>query len=512
VREPAIEALRDVEAWCRDIFTTLATGIMLFRIEPERRIADANPAAERFLGYERDELVGRPAVMITLSEELDREEPLLAELVAGQRASYVIEKRYVRKDGQVAWGRAAVSLLRGPDGEPQYSLKAIDDVTPERTARAERHALEDQLRQAQKMEALGRLAGGVAHDFNNLLQVIAGHAQLAECDDPEAAQAHVREVLAAARRASALTEQLLAFSRAQPAEPGLHDLNDVVAGLEATLRSLVGSDVDLVTRLAPEPCLFSCDRTKIEQVLLNLAVNARDAMPNGGRLAIETRREEREGEPHVVLAVTDTGAGMDTATLARAFDPFFTTKDVGKGTGLGLATVHEVVAQCSGSIHVESEPGAGTRFELWFPAAAGVAEPAAPRPAALRPAALRPPPEQGTVLLVDDDDAVRTLAAEYLGTLGYRVATAASGHEAVALFERQPVDVLVTDAVMPHMGGRELYERLAERRPGLPVVYMSGYDPETAAAAEGQPNSVFLQKPYSLGELGDALRTLLTPA
>jgi two-component system cell cycle sensor histidine kinase/response regulator CckA len=496
-------AVRDGEDRYAAIFAELSVGLMVFDVSPERRIVDANPAAAQLLGYEREDLIGLRAVDITFREDLEREQPFYAELLAGTRDRFTIEKRYIRKDGDVVWGRAGVSALRTREGEVQCVLKLVDDITPERAAEAERRELEEQLRQAQKMEALGRLAGGIAHDFNNLLQVIGGHAQLALGADGASVDEHAAEVLAATDRASALTEQLLAFSRMQPFKATPTDLNEVIRKVEGMLGPLLGPDVRLYTDLAAEPCIVMCDATRIEQIVVNLAVNARDAMPEGGPLTMETRRVDRLGVPHVVLIVVDTGVGMDAETLRRAFDPFFTTKEVGKGTGLGLSTVDGIVAQCGGEISVRSWPGEGTRFKLAFPEASAA------------PVLSQPPRPRldvrghEVVLVVDDDDAVRELAAKYLVTQGYRVLAAATVEEAAELFRREPVAVLVTDAVMPHMSGHALYRTLAADRPGLPVVYMSGFDPETAEVPSDEPNSVFIQKPYSLPKLGDSIRSLL---
>jgi PAS domain S-box-containing protein len=502
-RELAMGAVREGQDRYAAIFAELSTGLMVFEVTPERRIVDANPAAARLLGYERDELIGLRALDITFREDLERERPFYEELLAGMRDRFTIEKRYIRKDGEIVWGRAGVSALRMNGSEVQYVLKLVDDITPERTAEAERRDLEEQLRQAQKMEALGRLAGGIAHDFNNLLQVIGGHAQLALVADGSAVDEHAREVLAATARASALTTQLLAFSRMQPFRATPTDLNEVIRKVEGMLAPLLGPDVRLYTDLSPEPCVVTCDATRIEQIVVNLAVNARDAMPAGGPVTIETRRVVRDGVPHVVLIVVDTGVGMDSETLRRAFDPFFTTKEVGKGTGLGLSTVDGIVAQCGGEISVRSAPGEGTRFKLAFPEASALPEG-------------RPPPRlrsdvrgDEVVLVVDDDDAVRELASRYLATQGYKVLPAATVEEAIDIFRREPVALLVTDAVMPHMSGHELYRELSAERPGLPVVYMSGFDPKTAEVPSDEPNSVFIQKPYSLPKLGESVRSLL---
>jgi two-component system cell cycle sensor histidine kinase/response regulator CckA len=479
----------------RAIFASLPTSVLVFDIG--LRIVDANPAVERQLGYAPHELLGLKAEDIAVAEDVERERPLLDELATGRRDWYVIEKRYVRKDGVLMSGRSLAAAVHDREGRTRYFLKVLDDITVER----ERDELQ---RHAQKLEALGRLAGGIAHDFNNLLQAVSGHAQLAlAASDLAGTHLHVREVLAAAARAASVTEQLLTFSRKQPLHPTRVDLNETVAETAPMLEPLLPPAVRLETRLAPEPCVVSCDRTQLGQIVLNLAVNARDAMSAGGELSIETQRLRRDGRDCALLVVADSGDGMDEETLARAFDPFFTTKPVGKGTGLGLSTVDGIVAQYGGTIDVVSSPGAGTRVEIAFPALAGRAErdPVPDTPAAGGGGE--------TVVLVDDDEMVRLVASDYLGLQGYRVLAAAGGLEALALFEHERVDLLVTDVVMPEMNGHELYRAAAERRPGLPVVYMSGYDPESVAVPESGSSSAFLQKPYNLAELGEAVRALL---
>jgi two-component system cell cycle sensor histidine kinase/response regulator CckA len=481
----------------RAIFESLPTSVLVFDIGLQ--IVDANPAVERQLGYAPQELVGLKAEDIAVAEDVERERPLLDDLATGRRDWYVIEKRYVRKDGVLMSGRSLAAAVHEPDGQVRYILKVLDDITVER----ERDELQ---RHAQKLEALGRLSGGIAHDFNNLLQAVSGHAQLAlAAGDLAGAQLHVRAVLAAATRAASVTEQLLTFSRKQPFHPMRVDLNETVAQTAPMLEPLLPPAIRLVTRLAPEPCVVACDRTQLGQIVLNLAVNARDAMSGGGELSIETQRRRRDGRDCALLVVADSGDGMDEETLARAFDPFFTTKPVGKGTGLGLSTVDGIVAQYGGTIDVESSPGAGTRVEISFPFAAGHAE------AASVPSAPAVGGGNGdeTVVLVDDDEMVRLVASDYLGAQGYRVLAAASGAQALRLFDRERVDLLVTDVIMPEMSGHDLYRAAAERQPGLPVVYMSGYDPETAAVPEAGSSSAFLQKPYNLTELGELVRTLL---
>jgi two-component system cell cycle sensor histidine kinase/response regulator CckA len=488
------------------ILEALPLGLLVFDLAtPERRIVEANDAAARILGYDQAELIGLKALDITVPEDLEREQPFVDELLDGRRDRFVLEKRYVRRDGELIWGRANVSLLRRNGDAAVWLLKLVDDVTPDRAAAEERDALAERLRGAQKMEALGRLAGGVAHDFNNLLQALGGHAQLAlEEPDLAAVRGHLRQVLRAADQAAQLTSQLLTFSRKRAFERGPIDVNEVIAQIQPMLGRLLGPGIEFVTELSDDDCTVECDRTQLEQIVLNLVINARDAMPQGGRVELQTTCEEQDGARYVVLVVSDTGVGMDAETLERSFDPFFTTKELGKGTGLGLSVVDGIVGQSGGDVNVDSAPGEGTRFEIRLPASSG--------PADTQSAPLVRPVPGGdeTVLVVDDDTAVRELASEYLEGLGYRVLAAGNADEAVELFARQPADLLVTDVVMPKTGGQELYRLLSAERPGLPVLYMSGYAPaiEALTASEGTGTS-FLQKPYAFSRLGAVVRELL---
>jgi two-component system cell cycle sensor histidine kinase/response regulator CckA len=348
----------------------------------------------------------------------------------------------------------------------------------------ERRSLEEQLRQSQKMEAVGRLAGGIAHDFNNLLTAILGYAELLTRDVPPDGRARrrVEEIQRAAERAADLTRQLLAFSRRQVLVPAVLDLGLVVRGLEDMLRRLISEEVALRIVVDPAASPVRADRARLEQVIVNLAVNGRDAMPKGGVLTMEVRDADVGPEstatgdpavapgPYVLLAVSDTGQGMDAVTRERVFEPFFTTKDEGHGTGLGLATVYGTIKQSGGYVQVSSQPGRGTTFKVYLPRADGVPEPA---PAASPSAA----GGTETLLLVEDEPAVREVAHEILLSRGYHVLVAGSAAEAEVMLSgrEDPVDLMVTDVVMPGQSGRELYERLAQRWPGLPVIYVSGY-------------------------------------
>jgi CheY-like chemotaxis protein len=371
------------------------------------------------------------------------------------------------------------------------------------------------------MEAVGQLAGGVAHDFNNLLTVIAGYGTMARHRiGAGPGSRELVEVERAAERATQLTGQLLAFSRQQVLEPVALDLNEVVTSVTPMLARLIGDDIEIGV-LGDEAPPVMADRGQIEQVILNLCVNGRDAMPDGGTLTIETReqilddryaasRPDVQPGVYVCLTVTDTGVGIDRETQARIFDPFFTTKDVGRGTGLGLATVHGIVKQSGGHIAVYSEPGLGTSFKVYLPAVAGAAIVRSYKPAE------RPDRLNGTetILVCEDDDLVRSFLDAILTEHGYKVLTTSRPDEALAIAgaEPDPIHVLVTDVVMPKMAGPELVEALAPMRPGLKVVFLSGYTAETLRDRGLPPGSAFLQKPFSDVSLLQAIRALLDAA
>ena len=384
----------------------------------------------------------------------------------------------------------------------------------------ERTQLEAQFRQAQKMESVGRLAGGVAHDFNNLLTVIGGQAELVRMrlplDNP--LRERIGMVQDAAARAADLTKQLLAFSRKQVLEPKILDLNTVVEGVAPMLRRLIGEDVELLTRLAPDLGHVEADPGQLTQIIVNLAVNARDAMPGGGRLTIETdnveldetfadrRADEIRPGPYVMLAVSDTGVGMNEETRSHIFEPFFTTKEAGKGTGLGLATVYGIVKQSNGHVGVYSEPGQGTTFKIYLPRVAQPADVLSQEAATIEGGGSE------TVLLVEDDERVRALACEVLGEHGYTVLEARHGTDALDITQRYhgAIHLLLTDVVMPGMGGRELATRLRRDRPQMKILYTSGYTAD-AIAHHGvlDDGEAFLSKPILPRVLASKVRETL---
>jgi signal transduction histidine kinase len=395
--------------------------------------------------------------------------------------------------------------------------QAIHRAIAERRLQRDKHALEEQYRQSQKMEAVGQLAGGIAHDFNNLLTAIQGYCELlSEMLPPRSVEAgHLREVRLAADRAAALTRQLLAFGRRQILEPRVLDPRACLREIEPLLRRLIGEDIDVVFRATDTVANIRADPGQIQQVLLNLAINARDAMPNGGTLVLEVSdgvldeeftQQYRSVMPgrHVMFTVSDTGIGMSEETQARIFEPFFTTKQKGKGTGLGLATVYGIVKQSGGSIWVSSVPGRGTTFKIYLPR---VEEPLE-RPAVEE----RPRSLQGkeTVLVVEDEEIVRQLVRKILQRLGYRVLVVGTPQEALDIPDTDRVDLLISDVVLPHMSGRAVAEQLRARRPGLRVLYMSGYT-DDAIVHRGvlDPNTPFIQKPFTPDALAQRVRQIL---
>jgi PAS domain S-box-containing protein len=415
--------------------------------------------------------------------------------------------RILRPDGAVRWIHDRAFPIFDENGKLYRVTGIAADITEQRD-------LEEQLRQAQKMDAVGRLAGGVAHDFNNLLTVIGGYAQTlldrTPANDPR--HSPLEQILTASNRAAALTSQLLAFSRKQMLQPKLINVNNLVANMETLLTRVMGEHITFRAEFSKEPVHVIADPNQLEQVLINLAANARDAMPEGGEFRIETAIVDApdldfKEEKCVCLKVTDTGIGMHPNVLEHAFEPFFTTKGVGKGTGLGLSTVYGIVQQNHGAIHASSEPGRGTVFEIYLPAAPPAEEPAeAPE----RTATLK---GNETILVAEDEPEVRRLVRDALEQLGYTVLQAADGYEALRILEqhREPVHLLLTDVIMPLMSGRELARRVQSVRPSTRVVYMSGYTDDTLAFhGFPQPDTGFIQKPFTVTLLAEQVRRMLS--
>ena len=486
-----------------------AEGIMI--TDATGSIRYVNPAFSRVAGYSREEALGKnPRLLKSGKQDEAYYRKLWTTILGGEIWQDEIINR--RSDGGFYIEQMTITPVRNQRGEITHFIAIKAEVT-------ERKRLEQQLRQAQKMEAVGRLAGGVAHDFNNLLTIISGYGGLL-LEHPsiiEPLRSYVNEIRNASGRAASLTRQLLAFSRQQVLAPRVLGLNAVVANIENMLNRLIGEDINLVTNLEESLWPVKADPGQLEQVLLNLAVNARDAMPNGGVLTITTANVEMDSAsaqthfpllpgPYVLLAFSDTGMGMDAETQARIFDPFFTTKEKGKGTGLGLAMVYGIVKQSGGFIWVYSEVGKGATFKIYLPRSEGEVDESGPGRSLVEA-------QQGTetLLLVEDEEAVRALVRNVLKERGYRVMEASRGQDALELAEQYwgQIDLLVTDVVMPQMSGRELARRLANLHPQIKVLYISGYA-DNADWYQG-PNSgvAFLQKPFSPEALAHKVREVL---
>ncbi len=512
-RHRAAQALRATQARFAGILDIADDAII--SVNNDQHIHLFNQGAERIFGYAAEEVLGNSLEMLLPSRFLDvHRQHIRGFAQSADTARRMGERRQIfgrRKDGTEFPAEASISKLQS--GADTVFTVILRDTT-------ERQSLQTQLLQAQKMEAVGRLAGGIAHDFNNLLTAIFGSTDLVledlSVDDQR--RADVEDIKRAAQRAAALTRQLLAFSRQQVLTPQVLDLNALIRDLEKMLRRLIGEDIQFRTVLASDLGAVRADPGQLEQVIMNLAVNARDAMPQGGKLTVETANvdvDDAYAQAHVpmvpgrfaMLAVSDTGIGMETQVKAHIFEPFFTTKEKGKGTGLGLATVYGIVKQSNGYIWVYSQPGHGTSFKIYLPRVEGAAEPAAPRPAP--PASLR---GAETILLVEDEEAVRNLTRRVLEAHGYTVLTAADGEEALRLAtgHNGPIQLLVTDVVMPNMSGRQLAERVVSARRETKVLYLSGYT-DDAIVHHGvlEPGIAFLQKPFTPQGLARKLREVL---
>ena len=500
-RREAQSALRVSEERFRLLAEHAQDIVFRYRPGPDPAVEYVSPAVEKIVGYAPEELYADPGVLLSLVEPEDRAQFESAWRTAEPAALTV---RWRRRDGELVYLEQRAAAVRDPDGAVVAVEGILRDTTERILAEQERRRLEHQLRQNERLESLGHLAGGVAHDFNNLLAVILGYCgMVAEGLPPgDPAQADVDGIRKAAERGAGLTRQLLIFSRLEPSRLETVHLNAVVSETHDLLKRTLGEDVSVVTRLAGDLHAVRADRSKREQVLLNLVVNARAAMPGGGVLTIETRNDDGA----VMLAVTDDGHGMEPEVARRAFEPFFTTRPKGQGTGLGLATAYGAVTDAGGSIDIESAPGEGTTVRIRLPAAAG----ADPEPG---PAEHPPPTVAGeSVLLVEDEDAVRDVVLRQLDGCGYRVRAAASPHEALRLFTAEPdaFDLLLTDVVMPGMSGTQLASRVREARPGLPVLFMSGYTAGPAPGGHALPrDGSLLHKPFRRSDLLTAVRRAL---
>jgi two-component system cell cycle sensor histidine kinase/response regulator CckA len=509
-RKQASEALRLSEVSFRSVIENAPYGI--YRAQASGKLLLANPALQKMLGYESQaELLQLNLAADVYLDPLENER--VNEIFTNQKEFTEVQVDWKRKDGKPIKARCTGWFVKPVGGGAAYFEVFAEDVT-------EKWLLERQLRMAQKMEAVGRLSGGIAHDFNNLLGVIIGYSQVLKRTLPPgtAFLEHAEEIEKAGQRAAALTRQLLAFSRQQVLALAVLNLNSLISEMQKMLPRLIGEDIEIVMALDPAIGRVKADQGQLEQVIMNLAVNARDAMPDGGKVVITTTNVSLDEAwtrlhpgskvgDYVMLAVADTGTGIDSETLAHIFEPFFTTKERGKGTGLGLATVYGVVKQSGGYVSVESAPGKGASFQIYLPRIeepVSVAEPVAPIVEAFRGAE--------TILLVEDADALRKLTHMLLEQHGYRVLVAANGAAALQLVEEKPesINLLLTDVIMPGLNGRALAGRLQLRQPGLKVLYMSGYT-DDAIADHGvlAAGIQLLHKPFSEENLIHKVREVL---
>jgi two-component system, cell cycle sensor histidine kinase and response regulator CckA len=503
--------LVESERLYRSTFDTAPVGIVHMGLDGQwlrvnQRLCD-------LLGYSREELQGPAVRDLIQAGETAAEAESLRQMAAGTLNRHVVdEKRYRRRDGTFVWARVNMSVHRDAQGQSQHFISVIEDTT-------ERRTLEAQIRQASKMDAIGHLASGVAHDFNNLLTVILGFAEFVAAD-ASMTKAHGKdlgEIIKAARRATGLTKQLLAFSRQQVLHAAPLDVNGLITEMSGMLGRLIGEHIEVALVLSPNLSPALADRSQLEQVVMNLAVNARDAMAAGGTLTIETADVELENSSfhpetvmhgrYVMLAISDTGSGMSQETQRHLFEPFFTTKETGKGTGLGLSTTYGIVKQSKGYIWVYSELGHGTTFKVYLPRSNRDV------PAQVSPAVFAPVKRATeTVLLVEDEAGVRGFSKRILDKAGYRVLEAANGDDAEKLFadHADSIDLVVTDVIMPGCGGPELLSRLHVQAPGLRVLYTSGYTEQSTASRMGIDRGLpFVQKPFTAAEFARLVREAL---
>jgi two-component system, cell cycle sensor histidine kinase and response regulator CckA len=516
-RHRAELALRESEERYRTLVHTLPDALTV--ADTDGHIVYEAPSTLRFYGYDSsDVLIGREVIDWIHPDYQAKALGLIGDLRAGSDVRNQ-ELILIRKDGSSFCGEVSASSMRDPQGNITGFLALVRDVSDRKKAETERAQLQSQLLQAQKMESIGRLAGGVAHDFNNMLSVILGYTELIQTqlakEDPLLND--VLQIEKAGRRAKDITQQLLAFSRKQIIEPTLMDLNEFILSTQKGLSRLIGEDINL--HFSPGENLYKIkfDRSQLDQILINLAANARDAMPQGGSLHIETSNARLDESfsrenflltpgDYVLLAVTDTGVGMDRETLSHAFEPFFTTKDVGKGTGLGLATVYGIVIQGGGFIRADSEPGRGSTFRIYFPRMTEEAT------ATEETEELAMNPGTGRVLVVEDDTMVRDMTVAMLQSVGYKVRAAATPSAALEYCENNydPIDLLITDVVMPELSGAELRDKIQAMKPGLKVLFISGYASDILAHHGILDEGVnFIRKPFTMSDLAKAVQNVI---
>lgn len=514
----AEKLLRESEEKYRKILENIAEGY--YEVDLGGHFTFFNDSVCRILGYTRDELMGMNNRSYTDPKNAKNLYQAFNHVYRTGEPFKGFDWEIIRKDGTIRSVEASISLIRDPKGQPTGFRGIVRDITEPKRVEQEMIVLQEELRQSQKMEAIGRLAGGIAHDFNNLLTVISGNCQMSLLDlkEGDPLRGNIGEIRVAADRAASLTRQLLAFSRRQILNFIILDLNDILRNLDKMLRRVIGEDIELITVLAEDLGKIKTDPGQVEQVILNLVLNARDAMPKGGKLILETANAKVDEEyvqahigvkpgRYVRLSVSDTGAGIPPEVKERIFEPFFTTKENGKGTGLGLSTVYGIVKQSGGNIWVYSELGYGTVFKVYFPQAEEPIEVWSEKVKEFENLY-----GGETILLVEDDGAVRKLAMQILKKQGYKVLEAKHGGDALLISKKYQdlIHLMVTDVVMPGMNGRELAENLLAMRPEMKVLYISGYT-DNAIVHLGvlEPETHFIQKPFTMEALAKKVREVL---
>ncbi len=506
----AIAALRESEARFRAAFATAFHGMGI--VDLDGRFLKVNTALCKMTGYREDELLEMNFQMVTHPDDLEADLNFVRQMLAGEIPSFQMEKRYIRKDGTIVPILLSVALVRDNDGRPQYTVSQILDLTRQKE-------LDQQLFQAQKMEAIGQLTGGLAHDFNNLLAIILGNLQLLDESLADNNEALIRTANAmdAAHRGAQLTQRLLAFSRQQVLKGEVCNPNEYIHGMRELLNGSIGEAIILETRLSDDSWLVNVDSNQFETAILNLALNARDAMPDGGKLTIKTENvtldadytetnPDLEPGPYVAISVTDTGCGMSEDVVAQAFEPFFTTKDVGLGSGLGLSMVFGFSKQSLGHIDIQSTEGQGTAVTMYLPREINERSTNKSEKTAKR---IDNPCGNESILVVEDNDGVREISVSMLDKLGYTVVQAKSGVEALAvLSKRRDIALVFTDIVMPeNVSGSELAANALEIQPDLAFVFTSGF--ADGAAMRQLLGTAFLSKPFSMSDLANAVRDAL---
>jgi two-component system cell cycle sensor histidine kinase/response regulator CckA len=513
--DQAAERERAARELAEEHRATLATVVehsddAIVGLTPEGVVTAWNQGAEKVFGYTAAEILGRPATMLTDHSTAEQQADVLAHIRHGHGGlSY--EARRLRKDGTAVDLALTITPIVDQAGAVIGISAIARDITVEKEAAERRRAIEERTNQAQRMESLGKLAGGVAHDFNNILAIIGNYTDLAigETHGNPDVQADLTQVRTAVKRAGNLTRQLLTFTRGDAIKPQDVDVNAAVGEVQGMLERTIGEHINLVTVPAPHPLIVHADPGQLQQVLLNLAINARDAMPDGGTLILETGIATLDGDEidlqpplpagaYARLRASDTGEGMSAETAARIFEPFYTTKPHGQGTGLGLATVYGIVTEAGGSINVYTELGIGTTFRIYLPLVTTASN------VNITTVAQAPPPsgEGRTVLVVEDEPVLARVVARILSTGGYHVVAATSGPDALALYEQHRCDVLLTDVIMPEMSGPQLAHLLHERDPSLPVLYMSGYSNGLLGSTHILDEDIaFIEKPFTAAEL-----------